>query len=126
MLKGLTKGDSDTLGFVIASLYSGAINNEDLRKWAIEIIRDNEVDNIPGYIFELADFDDRRTALPRVIGFSYGWKSTKSQRNALYGIALKKGEDLGEECLPKVALEALKKHPEVEKRFRETFPFIDF
>lgn len=126
MLNGLIKGDSDTLGFVIASLYSGAIKNEDLRTWAIGIIRDNEVDDIPDYIFELADFNDRRTTLSKLIGFSYGWKSTKSQRNALYGIALKKGEDLGEECLPKVALEALKKHPEVEERFRETFPFIEF
>lgn len=126
MLKSLTKGDSDTLGFVIASLYSGAINKEDLRAWAIGIIRDNEVDNIPGYIFELANFDDRRTVLPRIIGFSYGWKSTKFQHNALYGIALKQGKDLGEECLPKVALEALKKYSEVEERFRETFPFINF
>jgi hypothetical protein len=126
MLDGISKENPDVLGFVIDSLFSGAIGDEDLKEWAIGIIRDNDVEHIPYYIFELADFNGRRADLFELIGFSFDWKCTKSQSKALYGIALKRGEDLGEECTPKAALKALEKHPEIEQRFRETFPFIDF
>ncbi|HFV9295405.1 TPA: hypothetical protein ACIAIE_005307 [Serratia fonticola] len=51
MLDGISKGNADILGFVINSLFSGAIGNEDLKEWAIEVIRDNDVEHIPYYIF---------------------------------------------------------------------------
>lgn len=59
-----------------------------------------------------------------VIGFVIG--KVQLLKKNLYGIALKLGKDLGEECNPKAALQALEKHPEIEQRFRDTFPFIDF
>lgn len=126
MLDGLTKEDHDVIGFIIDALFSNAINKEELREWAMGIIRDNDVTDIPDYIFDLADFDEAGFHIYKVIGFVCDWKCTKSQSQALYGIALKRGKDLGEECTPKAALKALEKHPEVEQRFRETFPFIDF
>lgn len=126
MVDGIIKGNADILGFVIASLFCGAIGDDNLKEWAAGIVRGNDVDDIPYYIFELVDFNAKRTDLYDIIGFSFDWKSTKSQNNALYGIALKRGKVLGEECPPKAALQVLEKHPEIEQRFRETFPFINF
>lgn len=126
MLDGISKGNADFLGFVIASLFSGAIGNEDLKEWATGIVKDHDVDDIPYYIYDLVEFNGRRTGLYELVGFSFGWKCTKSQSKALYGIALKRGESLGEECTPKAALQALEKHPEIEQRFRNAFSFIDF
>ncbi len=126
MLEGIIKGSTHILEFVMDALFSGAIKNEDLKEWATCIIRDNDVTDIPDYIFELSAFNGKRTDLLEVIGFSFDWKCTKSQSSALYGIALKRGKELGEECSPKVAMKALEKHPEVEKQFREVFPFIKF
>ncbi|MFV8987946.1 hypothetical protein [Serratia fonticola] len=126
MITGLSKDSYDVIGFVIACLYSGAITDDDLKKWSENVIRDNDVSETPDYIFELVDFDGDRLNILNLIGFPFEWKASKSQRNALYGIALKRGEDLGDDCTQSVAMKSLEKHPEVELRFRETFPFIDF
>ena len=126
MITGLSKDSYDVIGFVIACLYSGAITDDDLKKWSENVIRDNDVSETPDYIFELVDFDGDRLNILNIIGFPFEWKASKSQRNALYGIALKRGEDLGDDCTQSVAMKSLEKHPEVELRFRETFPFIDF
>ncbi|MGL5388710.1 MAG: hypothetical protein ACRC2A_20025 [Enterobacterales bacterium] len=126
MIAGLNKYSYDVIGFVIACLYSGAITDDDLKKWSENVIRDNDVSETPDYIFELVDFDGDRLNILNLIGFPFEWKASKSQRNALYGIALKRGEDLGDDCTQSVAMKSLEKHPEVENRFRETFPFIYF
>ena len=126
MITGLSKDSYDVIGFVIACLYSGAITDDDLKKWSENVIRDNDVSETADYIFELVDFDGDRLNILNIIGFPFEWKASKSQRNALYGIALKRGEDLGDDCTQSVAMKSLEKHPEVELRFRETFPFIDF
>lgn len=126
MLHGLTKDNHDVIGFVIDALFSNAIDKAEIREWATGIIRDNEVSDIPGYIFDLIDFDEAGTHIYKLIGFVCDWKGSASQSKALYGIAVKRGKNLGEECPPKAALNALEKHPEVEQRFRDTFPFIKF
>lgn len=126
MIAGLNKDNYDVIGFVISCLYSCAITDDDLKKWSENVIRDNDVSETPDYIFELVDFDGDRLKILNLIGFPFEWKASKSQRNALYGIALKRGEDLGDECSQSVAMKSLEKHPEVELRFRETFPFINF
>ncbi|WP_419792898.1 hypothetical protein ACN09C_00430 [Serratia fonticola] len=126
MLHGLTKKDHDTIGFVVDALFSNAIDKSETREWATRIIRDNDVPDIPGYIFDLINFDEAGAHIYKLIGFFCDWQGSDSQSKALYGIALKRGKDLGEECTPKAALKALETHPEVEQRFRETFPFIDF
>lgn len=126
MIAGLNKDNYDVIGFVIACLYSGAITDDDLKKWSENVIRDNDVSETPDYIFELVDFDGDRLNILNIIGFPFEWKASKSQRNALYGIAFKRGEDLGDDCSQSVAMKSLEKHPEVELRFRETFPFINF
>ncbi|HDS7112719.1 TPA: hypothetical protein QH394_000323 [Klebsiella aerogenes] len=90
------------------------------------VIKNNDVSDIPDYIFELVDFDEAAFHMYGVIGFTCDWNGSASQSKALYGIALKRGFELGEEYSPKSALNALEKHPEIERRFRETFPFINY
>lgn len=126
MIDGLNKDNYDVIGFVFSCLYSGAITDDDLKKWSENVIRDNDVSETPDYIFKLVDFDGDRLNILNLIGFPFEWKASKSQRNTLYGIALKRGEDLGDDCSQSVAMKSLEKHPEVELRFRETFPFINF
>lgn len=126
MLEGLTKENHNTIGFVIDALLSGAISKEELRAWATTVIKDNDISDIPDYMFELVDFDASAFHLYEVIGFICDWNDSASQSKALYGIALKRGVVLGEECSPESALKALRKHPEIEQHFRKIFPFINF
>jgi hypothetical protein len=77
----------------------------------------------------LIDLKGTVNELEHLLGFFPCWRRTKEQRKAIYGIAAKRGEKLSQGDVSfneEQALEALKKHPEVEKLFRETFPFIDF
>ncbi|MFV8847336.1 hypothetical protein [Serratia fonticola] len=126
-MKGLTKNDGDLIGFVFDCLYSGVIDKEELKEWAIHIVSKNDIDTIPSYIIDLMDFDGSLGALYSILGFSPGWRYTKKQGNALYGISEKRGRKLYDAPVTaQKAMEILEQHPEIEKRFRETFPFIDF
>ncbi|MWP62730.1 hypothetical protein [Gilliamella sp. Pas-s25] len=127
MLK-LVKGNEQTIGFVYYCLLCGVINMDEVNRWAEKVIGENEVSDLPDYIFDVIDFKGIITELERLIGFIPYWKCTKAQIKAVYGIAVKRGEKLSQDDVPfneEQALEALKKHPEIEKLFRETFPFID-
>ncbi|EOV8466305.1 hypothetical protein ACOSC7_004623, partial [Escherichia coli] len=66
--------------------------------------------------------------IEKIIGFVPSWKRKKEQEYALYGIAVKQGRNALYDAPvnEKGALDALRKHPEIEKLFRETFPFIRF
>jgi hypothetical protein len=126
---GLVKGNDQTIGFVYSCLLSGIINMDDVNRWAEKVIGENEVSDLPDYIFDVIDFKGEVRELERLIGFFPNWRCTKAQDRAVYGIAVKRGEKLSQDDVSfneEQALEALKKHPEVEKLFRETFPFIDF
>ncbi|OCG39208.1 hypothetical protein A9G29_09390 [Gilliamella sp. Fer2-1] len=126
---GLVKGNDQTIGFVYSCLLSGIINMDEVNRWAEKVIGENEVSDLPDYIFDVIDFKGEVRELERLIGFFPNWRCTKAQDRAVYGIAVKRGEKLSQDDVSfneEQALEALKKHPEVEKLFRETFPFIDF
>jgi hypothetical protein len=116
------------IGFVYYCLLCGVINMEEINRWAEKVIGENEVSDLPDYIFDLIDLKGTIRDLQRLIDFFPNWRCTKAQRKAIYGIAVKRGEKLSQDDVSfneEQALEALKKHPEVEKLFRETFPFID-
>ncbi|CAI1211115.1 hypothetical protein [Serratia fonticola] len=126
-MKGLTKNDGDIIGFVFDCLYSGVIDKAELKEWAIHIVSKNDIDTIPSYIIDLMDFNGSLGTLYSIMGFSPGWKHTKKQGNALYGISVKRGRELYDAPVTsQEAVETLEQHPEIEERFRETFPFIDF
>ena len=126
---GLVKGNDQTIGFVVCCLLCGVINMDEVNRWAEKVIGENEVSDLPDYIFDLIDFNGTITELDRLLGFFPYWRRTKAQGRAVYGIAVKRGEKLSQDDVSfneEQSLEALKKHPEIEKLFRETFPFIDF
>jgi hypothetical protein len=126
---GLVKGNDQTIGFVYYCLLCGVINMDEVNRWVEKVIGENEVSDLPDYIFDLIDLKGTIRDLQRLIDFFPNWRCTKAQRKAIYGIAVKRGEKLSQDDVSfneEQALEALKKHPEVEKLFRETFPFIDF
>ncbi len=126
-MKGIKKGDSDEIGFVISCLYHGTIDENEIKEWALNIIKTYNIDDIPEYIFTLADACEIKRNLLKVMGFSASWKSSKNQSLALYGISAKRQKELYDAPVTSNdALKILVKHPEVERQFRTTFPFIDF
>jgi hypothetical protein len=128
MLRLEKNSEAIGINFVYNCLLSGAINMDEVNRWAEKVIGENEVSDLPDYIFDLIDFKGEVTDLRRLIGLFPSWKHTKEQDRAVYGIRVKRGRSLRRDDVSfneEQALEALKKHPEVEKLFRETFPFID-
>jgi hypothetical protein len=125
---GLVKGNEQTIGFVYYCLLCGVINMDEVNRWAEKVIGENEVSDLPDYIFYVIDLKGTINELERLLGFFPCWRCTKEQRKAIYGLAVKRREKLSQDDVSfneEQALEALKKHPEIEKLFRETFPFID-
>ena len=129
MLRLEKKSEAIGINFVYYCLLSGAINMDEVNRWAEKVIGENEVSDLPDYIFDLIDFKGEVTELRRLIGLFPSWECTKAQDRAIYGIRVRRGRKLRKDDVSfneEQALEALKKHPEIEKLFRETFPFIDF
>lgn len=74
------------------------------------------------------DLKSPSRGIEKIIGFTPLWKRIKEQEYALYGIAVKQGRTTLYDAPvnEQQALNALGEHPEIEKLFRETFPFIKF
>ena len=124
---GLTRDDSSLIGFVVSSLFCSAIDLEEFRDWVYEVIRTREAAELPGYMFDLADFDGPAADLSSIIGFVPSWDGSRQQEGALYGIAAKRGRERYEWPVPKVkALRLLEQHPEIEEKFRKTFATIKY
>ena len=123
-MKGLTKGDSSTIGFVVACLFSRAIDKHELHTWALHILATE--DSCPPYFVDLMDFDEPLFHIHKVIGFVTGSGLSEDEKTALVGIAFVRGRDQFEPVPTKEqALDALAAHDSVLTRFRRTFPFID-
>lgn len=123
---GLTRESSDTIGFVLACLFSSAIDKGDLREWCFKVIGELDVGDAPGYLFDLADSDGNPIDIYRAIGFVPTWKHSKIDGSALFGIALRRGNVRHEWPVTHAqALKALLRRPSIENRFRATFPFIE-
>lgn len=72
---GITKDDSKILRFVTACFIYGSIDHDELRKWGLKIIEDE--DTFPDYLFDLIDFKGPRFHIYEVIGFVPSGKLTK-------------------------------------------------
>ena len=87
-MQGLTREDSDEIGFVVACAFSSAISLDELKQWCIDVvIKNNPVDQIPGYIFDLMDFDQPLMHVFKLIGFVPSWARIDAEDDALMGIA---------------------------------------
>lgn len=122
---GLTKDDSSTLGFVLASLFSGAICLAELREWATRTLLEFEPGTEPAYLVDLVDFADSLPSVYRVIGFTPWWPRSADEELALVGLAVERGgcsnAELGGATQE---LAALSRNPQILARFAEVFPFV--
>ncbi|RPB86439.1 hypothetical protein JY15_09410 [Neisseria meningitidis] len=122
----IIKEDSNDLGFAIKCLFSQSIDLNEFKLWIEQAIRDMPIEDIPFYIFDLADFDVGIGDIGNIVGFAPSSSLPKSKKNALTGIAFLRGIDVYDPPVSKEkALKALKKHPEIYQKFQHFFPFVE-
>ncbi|CFB81093.1 TPA: hypothetical protein ACFK0C_03650 [Neisseria gonorrhoeae] len=122
----IIKEDSDDLGFAIKCLFSQSIDLNEFKLWIEQVIRDMPIEDIPFYIFDLADFNGGIGDIDNIVGFVSSYSLSKSKKNALTGIAFLRGIDVYDPPVSKEkALKALKKHPEIYHKFKRFFPFVE-
>ena len=122
----IIKEDSDDLEFAIKCLFSQSIDLNEFKLWIEQVIRDMPIEDIPFYIFDLADFDGGIGDIDNIVGFVSSYSLSKSKKNALTGIAFLRGIDVYDPPVSKEkALKALKKHPEIYHKFKRFFPFVE-
>ena len=84
------------------------------------------IEDIPFYIFDLADLDEEIDNIYNIIGFVSSYSLSKLRRNALTGIAFLRGIDVYHPPVSKEkALKALEKYPEIYQKFQHFFPFVE-
>ncbi|OOF47807.1 hypothetical protein BKK56_11660 [Rodentibacter genomosp. 2] len=121
----ITKESCEDLGFVKTSLFANAITKSEFNEWILFIIKNNSVDEIPMYMYDLIDFDDYLYKLPALIGFSPYSGLNNKEEDAIYGIAIKRFGSFFDMPISKnKALKALNENIQVLERFKNTFPFI--
>lgn len=123
MIKGISgREDSFLIGFVSYAQGLGAITMEEAYQWIYSLIKDH--DDLPPYMYCLLDAKDNKE-FDEIIGFSAFSDTTEKEFDALRGISFLRGNRVDEEAISRrKALKALAESPQLEKRFRETFPFI--
>ncbi|HFC8514665.1 TPA: hypothetical protein ACFRHS_000036 [Neisseria lactamica] len=122
----IIKEDSDDLEFAIKCLFSQSIDLNEFKLWIEQVIRDMPIEDIPFYIFDLADLDEEIDNIYNIIGFVSSYSLSKLRRNALTGIAFLRGIDVYDPPVSKEkALKALEKHPEIYHKFKRFFPFVE-
>lgn len=123
-ITGLTRENDETIGFVVGCLFAGAIDMAELRRWCETVIERNAPRDTPDYLFDILEHDGHPADVFRLIGFVPASSSDEETAAALSGLALRRGLPRGD--FPEtdaIALAALERRPDVEQRFRETFPF---
>lgn len=124
-LNHLTKDEGDTIGFVIACLFSSAIDLNEFKQWATSIVEMLNVEDIPDYIFKLLDFDEPLAGVYKAVGFAPVWNRSEKEEAALYGIAVKRGRDIFDMPISSsYALECLDENSHIKNSFNEVFPFL--
>jgi hypothetical protein len=125
-MKGLIKGDSDVIGFVISAFMHQAITREDVRRWAESIITAAPNGNYPFWLLDLLEFDGHGRDLVSLVGPGMGWPRYLGSPEALYGIARRRGIELFDCSLSDAAAEqALRGNPKVLSEFGKLFPWIE-
>ena len=122
----IIKEDSNDLEFAIKCLFSQSIDLNEFKLWIEQVIRDMPIEDIPFYIFDLADLDEEIDNIYNIIGFVSSYSLSKLRRNALTGIAFLRGIDVYDPPVSKEkALKALEKYPEIYQKFQHFFPFVE-
>ncbi|WP_118843748.1 hypothetical protein [Haemophilus haemolyticus] len=121
----LTREDNgEDIGFAISCMYSQAITLDEFKSWIDYVILNSKVEDLPSYIWEIVDWDGKYN-ISKYIDFTpCGIEGRLS--DALTGIAIKRNMDIFEPISKKKALDALRKNPNLVKKFKDFFPFIKF
>ena len=86
----IIKEDSYDLGFAIKCLFSQSIDLNEFKLWIEQVIRDMPIEDIPFYIFDLADLDEEIDNIYNIIGFVSSYSLSKSKKKCLDGYCLLK------------------------------------
>ena len=87
----IIKEDSYDLGFAIKCLFSQSIDLNEFKLWIEQVIRDMPIEDIPFYIFDLADFDGVIADIDNIVGFVSSYSLSKSKKKCLDRHCLLKG-----------------------------------
>ena len=88
----IIKEDSGDLGFAIKCLFSQSIDLNEFKLWIEQVIRDMPIEDIPFYIFDLADFDGGIGDIDNIVGFVSSCSLPKSKKKCLDRHCLLKGD----------------------------------
>ena len=127
MIRGISgRDDSFLIGFVRYATCSHAITLDEMKTWIYTLLKQH--DDLPTYFFDILEIE-HSSDFYKIIEFPVDTGMTEKEGDALFGIAWKRGNlapDADLNISRKKALKALAESPQLEKRFRETFPFIEW
>lgn len=124
----LTKEDSDDLGFATECVTAGALTFDEFKTWIYRIIEIS--DDYPLFLLDIVDLEnkfDYTLDTIQIVGFNPYWSATETEQIAVDGIAYRRFSHHESDAAPRLkALAALQENPQIEKRFRQMFPFVEW
>lgn len=125
-MKGFTKEDSSRIGFATSCLFYEAIDLAEMHQWILRLMEE-PASSPPPYLVDLLEFSAPLSHIYKVIGFVPHWPQPDDAKEALFGIAFKRGRQPYDCPIDReTAIRKLNQFPQVESTFRAEFPFIEF
>ena len=118
------KGNDQDLSFVLDCMYCQAIDLKEVKLWFLRVIETSNTDDIPMYIYDLADFDGSLFKISEVIGFSLRNYFSLEEEYSIYCIAYIRNIVDAPVEIDK-AIHYLKFNNYLLKKFKYFFRFID-
>jgi len=112
----------ELMAFVISCLFCGAISKKELNVWSAQAL---SWSNSPAFLYDLMEFHGEIFKVYEIVGYVPTWEHSESDEYALYGIAVRRGEEPYDMPLaPSEALAYLEASPDIERLFCRAFEFI--
>ena len=125
----IIKDNNQDLSFAMDCLSIGDISVPEFKSWLEIVIRDNPIEDIPDYVFDILDSNNIKLDIYKILGFSLSTVLSKQERKAVYGIAYTRRPDYGMDydvsVSKLIALKALQNNPQILERFKKFFPFVE-
>lgn len=123
--------DVEPVAFARLAFERGAIIAPEVREWVwhvVGLLTEEEVTRLPPFFFDYADFkSEDRTDFFRVSQPYGGAAHSKEEKQAMEAIAWRRGVNTAWTLFDRATAErAEARNPQIEKRFREFFPFIEW
>ncbi len=124
----IIKDNNQDLSFAMDCLSIGDISVPEFKSWLEIVIRDNPIEDIPGYVFDILDSDNIKLDIYKILRFSLSTVLSKQERKSVYDIAYTRRPDYGIDydvsVSKSIALKALQNNPQILERFKKFFPFV--